>query len=112
MGNGLTCLQGPKMYIAYSSVEDGYYHGSTKLHLDMTDAVNIMVWTPGRQQPQHSYALWRIFPQAASSLICDFLRNHAGFTGSGHPIHSQSVYFTETMLDELEAQFGVRPFTI
>jgi JmjC domain, hydroxylase len=99
------------MYIAYGSIEDDQHHGSTKLHIDMTDAVNIMVWSSGRHEPRHSYALWRIFPQAASSVISDFLRD-TGFSGSGQPIHSQTVYFTETMLKELEARHGIRPFTI
>jgi lysine-specific demethylase 3 len=103
---------GPKMYIAYGSVEDDRHHGSTKLHLDMTDAVNIMVWASGAQGAQSNYALWRIFPQAASPLICNYLREHAGFVGPGHPIHSQSFYFTESMLKDLEAQHGIRPYTI
>ena len=102
---------GPKMYIAYSSIEDGRHHGSTKLHIDITDAVNIMVWSsPTRQQS--NYALWRIFPQTASAAICEYLRKHAGFTGPGHPIHSQTIYSTDSMLMELEAKYGVRPFTI
>ena len=100
------------MYIAYGSVEDNIHHGSTKLHIDMTDAVNIMVWASDRTQQQQRYALWRIFPQAASHLICQFLWDHAGFSGPGHPIHSQGVYFTEDMLSELEARTGIRPFTI
>jgi JmjC domain, hydroxylase len=100
------------MYIAHSSVEDNQHNGSTKLHIDITDAVNIMVWAPSRQQEHH--ALWRIFPQAASPAICEYLRarNHGDLSDSEHPIHSQSVYFTEAMLEELEAQYGVRPFTI
>jgi lysine-specific demethylase 3 len=105
-------VTGPKMYIAHASVEDNIHHGSTKLHIDMTDAVNIMVWASDRREQQQRYALWRIFPQAASPLICQFLRVHTGFSGPGHPIHSQSVYFTEDMLAELEARTGVRPFTI
>lgn len=31
---------GPKMYAAYGSVK----HGTTNLHLDMSDAVNVMVY--------------------------------------------------------------------
>ena len=100
------------MYIAYGSVEDNFHHGSTKLHIDMTDAVNIMVWVSNRKDQQQSYALWRIFPHDASSLICQFLRANTGFSGPGNPIHAQGTYFTEDMLAELEKQTGVRPFTI
>jgi len=96
------------MYIAYSSIEDGQHHGSTKLHIDITDAINIMVWSSPISQ-QSDYALWRIFPQAASAAICEYSRNHAG---PGHPIHSQTIYFTESMLAELKALYGVQPFTI
>jgi hypothetical protein len=100
------------MYIANGSVEDGYHHGSTKLHIDMTDAVNIMVWTSDRRESESRYALWRIFSRTSSTHICDFLRDHGGFIGPGHPIHSQHAYFTESMLKELNLQFGVQPFTI
>ena len=96
------------MYIAYGSVEDDYHHGSTKLHIDMTDAVNIMVWASS----ETGYALWRIFPQAASSIVCNFLQTHAGLSGPLHPIHSQRFYFTPHMLAELERQHGIRPYTI
>jgi lysine-specific demethylase 3 len=108
----LTRSLGPKMYIAYRSVEDDYHHGSTKLHIDMTDAINIMVWSSDCQEPRDRYALWRIFPRTSSSLVCEFLRNRAVHAFDGHPIHSQSAYFTDSMLRELEAQHGVRPFTI
>ena len=96
------------MYIAYSSIEDGQHDGSTKLHIDITDAINIMVWSSPTSQ-QSDYALWRIFPQAASAAIWEYSRSHAG---PGHPIHSQTMYFTESMLVELKALYGVQPFTI
>jgi len=100
------------MYIAYGSVQDNSHHGSTKLHTDLTDAVNIMVWAAARQQGQQGHALWHIFPQAASPVICDYLKNHAGYSESGNPIHSQSIYFTPAMLDDLATRYGVRAFTI
>jgi lysine-specific demethylase 3 len=107
----LTRSLGPKMYIAYRSVEDDYHQGSTKLHIDVTDAINIMVWSSDCQEPRDRYALWRIFPWTSSSLVCEFLRNRAGHAFDGHPIHSQSAYFTDSMLRELDAQLGVRLFT-
>ena len=100
------------MYIAHKSIDDDDHHGSTKLHIDMTDAVNIMVWAPSTQG-EH-YALWRIFPQAASPIVCEFLRtrHHEKFPDAEHPIHSQAIYFTPSMLEELYVQYGILPFTI
>jgi hypothetical protein len=69
-----------------------------------------MLWASSHQT--QGCALWHIFPQAASSLICDYLRRHVGFSGPGHPIHSQCVYLTPGMLAALERLHEVRPFTI
>ena len=100
------------MYISRRSLGNDEHHGSTKLHIDMTDTVDIMVWAPSL--PGENYALWQIFPQAASPLICEFLRatHYGNLSDTEHPIHSQAVYFTPVMFEQLYAMCGIRPFTI
>ena len=90
----------------------GEHHSSTKFHIDMTDTVNIMVWAPSPRG--ENYTLWKIFPQAASPVIYEFLRaTHQGnLSDTEHPIHSQAVYFTPAMFEQLYTMCGLRPFTI
>jgi lysine-specific demethylase 3 len=92
-------------------VQDDHHHGSTKLHKDLTDAVNIMLWASMLAGGVPGSALWHIFPASASHIICRFLREQ-GFMGPGDPIHSQQVYFTPTMLELLFKQYGIQPWKI
>ncbi|KAF9487267.1 hypothetical protein BDN71DRAFT_1404986, partial [Pleurotus eryngii] len=93
---------GPKMYAAMASRQDDIHHGSTRLHMDMADAVNIMA-SNGR-------ALWHIFASEDSQQLRKFMTHR--FKGLGHdPIHAQQVYLTPCDLDALKAETGVVPFT-
>jgi JmjC domain, hydroxylase len=102
---------GPKTYNALASVQDNYHSGSTRLHKDLTDAVNVMLWAAEFAKDVPGCALWHIFPAAASCIINEFLRRR-GFTGLGDLIHLQQVYLTPALLDLLFEQTGVRPWTI
>jgi lysine-specific demethylase 3 len=42
--NNILLDAGPKTYNALASVQDNYHSGSTRLHKDLTDAVNAMLW--------------------------------------------------------------------
>ncbi|KDQ52149.1 hypothetical protein JAAARDRAFT_94499, partial [Jaapia argillacea MUCL 33604] len=57
-------------------------------------------------------ALWHIFCCEDSPNIRKFLRDNKHYWGSGDPIHSQNVYLTPELLDQLWQTYGVRPFTI
>ena len=104
-------LIGPKMYNATETAPDDQ-HGSTKLHKDLTDAVNIMLWAAKSEDGQPGCALWHIFPPSASFLLRKFLIDDCGFTGPGDPIHSQTIYLTQDMLQRLFQKYGIRPYTI
>ncbi|GBE89655.1 hypothetical protein SCP_1603190 [Sparassis crispa] len=108
--NGLAPDLGPKMYNAFASPQDNEHHGSTKLHMDVTDAVNIMLWAASNHDGKAGSALWHIFPASSVAVLRNFLREH-GFTALGDPIHSQSMYLTPGLLDLL-ATYGVRPYVI
>jgi hypothetical protein len=100
------------MYNAYGTMQDDTHHGSTRLHMDLTDAVNIMLWAAPLPDGKPGCALWHIFPAEASSSLRTFMRNDLSFDQPGDPIHSQSIYLTPGMLDTLATKYNVRPFTI
>jgi JmjC domain, hydroxylase len=99
------------MYNAYASQQDDGHHGSTNLHMDITDAVNIMLWA-AEKDGNAGYALWHIFPASSSPTLRKFLRDVAGFTDPGDPIHSQSFYLTPGLLKRLADDYGVASYTI
>ena len=103
---------GPKMYNAYGTLQDNKHHGSTRLHMDLTDAVNIMLWAAPLPDGRPGCALWHIFPADTSSRIRTFMKNEGQFNEPGDPIHSQSMYLTPGMLDILAVKYSVHPFTI
>jgi lysine-specific demethylase 3 len=86
-------------------------HGSTKLHMDITDAVNIMVWLEPDSDGEPGTALWHIWSPSASLALswCLWLE---GFNGPGHPVHSQLIYVDEDMHHHLWTKYKVRPHVI
>ncbi|KIM87080.1 hypothetical protein PILCRDRAFT_31089, partial [Piloderma croceum F 1598] len=82
---------GPKMYNACETAPDDQHQGSTKLHGDLTDAVNIMLWAAKNADGTPGCALWHIFPATALAFFRNFLIEVCGFTGPGDPIHSQLI---------------------
>ncbi|KAF7975057.1 hypothetical protein HWV62_10557 [Athelia sp. TMB] len=82
---------GPKAYIAQGTKYDDNHSSSTLLHMDLTSAVNVMVWAADIEPEVSGYALWHIFPADLSNILRKFLISHAGYKGLGDPIHSQTV---------------------
>jgi hypothetical protein len=103
---------GPKMYNANASILDNSHSGSTYLHLDITDALNVMLWAANLEGGHSGYAVWHIFRAEDALKLRQFLWKHAGFKGPGDPIHSQYIYLTPALLQLLYDLFGIRPFTI
>lgn len=97
------------MYIAMAIL--GIY-ASTKLHMDLTDAVNLMVWAGKGRDGQPGYALWHIFDASATSLLRQYIYEKLGFEGPGDPIHSQTVYLTPKDIEILATEYGVQAYTI
>jgi hypothetical protein len=86
-------------------------YGSTKLHKDITDAINVMVWAAQCSDGKPGYALWRLFHPSVSHIVLRFLHEE-GFVGPEDLINAQCVYFDEDMLERLAIRHGVRPHTI
>jgi hypothetical protein len=86
-------------------------HGSTHLHKDMTDAVNMMVWAANLPDGSPGYALWHLFPPAIAHILRQFLKEE-GLDGPGDIINAQCVYLGTGLLDRLADRYNVRPFVI
>lgn len=98
---------GPKVYMALKSKQEDGYSGSTRLHCDLCDAINIMVFS----SPSSGTALWHIFRAADSHKIRAFIRRFYNCT-LDDPIHSQHYYFGPSDLEALGKHCGVVPYTI
>jgi hypothetical protein len=98
---------GPKMYIAY---KDRSGSGSTRLHLDASDAVNLMVHTEPRIT---GYAEWFIFTRADTGRLREYLwpLEDTVSQPAEDPIHGQKVFLTHDRLRELSTH-GIVPFII
>ena len=114
---------GPKMYNAFPAVDflpetenegqvTGEVKGTTNLHLDITDAINILVYaspTPDsltctsslhltRTIPPETAAIWDIFPPKSAPRIRKFLHEHCDTQNTDDPIHRQLFYLSEQHL--------------
>ncbi|KAF8869472.1 hypothetical protein BD779DRAFT_1457360 [Infundibulicybe gibba] len=101
---------GPKMYVA---TKDHTQAGSTRLHMDVTSAVNILVYDSKYGTPTNDEggATWHIFRPEDSGAICNYIRSKFPNADSPNPIHAQETYLDKGMIEEL-LSLGVRPFRI
>ncbi|KAJ1977560.1 hypothetical protein H4R35_002249 [Dimargaris xerosporica] len=112
---------GPKMYTAYGSDDGIQGKGTTNLHLDMADAVNLMVHcspdfhasTNGAPQ-RRGAAVWDIFHVDDLPKIRRFLRHHqeTQLAMCEDPIHDQSIYLNRELRGQLFQAEGVRGWRI
>ncbi|KAH9915967.1 uncharacterized protein BXZ73DRAFT_54039, partial [Epithele typhae] len=101
--NGNTPDLGPKLYIATGDPSNS--HGTTKLHLDVTDAVNILTYAP---EPSKPAAVWHLFPPESLASLRQYLLIISQWSeADGDPIHSQQIYVTEDMCTVLKLQYNV-----
>jgi hypothetical protein len=102
------------MYNAHGDPANNLRHGSTRLHLDVTGAVNIMLYAADQLDGSPGGALWHIFGPEATPILRQFMREEAaGATEEpGDPIHNQSTYLTPSLLETLSQRYGLHPYTI
>ncbi|OLL23307.1 Lysine-specific demethylase 3A [Neolecta irregularis DAH-3] len=100
---------GPKMYIAYPSSDDIGGKGTTNLHLDMTDAINIMVHAV-ENPDKKGCAVWDIFSALDTDKIRRFLLEKFPKMNCDDPIHRQQHYLTTDQLKELSYEYGVQSY--
>jgi hypothetical protein len=93
--------------MALKSCQADGYSGSTRLHCDLCDAVNLMVFS----SPPTGTALWHIFKASDSLSIWTYIREFYGCT-LNDPIHSQHYYLGPADLNRLAELHGVAPYAI
>ncbi|KAG6816878.1 hypothetical protein H0H87_002199, partial [Tephrocybe sp. NHM501043] len=68
---------GPKMYNAMATTQEAGSKGSTRLHMDMADAVNIMTYAAPASDGSQGCAAWDLFRAEDSDALRRFLAEHA-----------------------------------
>ncbi|CAG0916282.1 unnamed protein product [Notodromas monacha] len=112
---------GPKMYIAYGSAGNPML-GTTNLHLDISDAVNVMAYVGSSGELQDELKM-NVMAYVGSSgelqdelknapVIRRFLRKIAAEKGhrvkaDSDPIHDQQTYLDDTLRERLREEYGV-----
>ncbi|KAI0067318.1 hypothetical protein BV25DRAFT_1794905, partial [Artomyces pyxidatus] len=102
---------GPKMYIAHGTLQSEDCRGSTRLHLDLTSAVNIAIYAGNTIDGAPGYALWHLFPPSSLERVRKYIREVVD-DSIGDPIHNQNTYLTPSMLRTLAEEYDVVPYTI
>ncbi|KAJ7489494.1 Clavaminate synthase-like protein, partial [Mycena latifolia] len=113
--NALPPDLGPKMYNTHANFTASDCQGSTHLHMDMADAVNIMTYaSPSSNGP--SAAAWDLYHAEDSDKLRSFIRRHfltdKGDPIQGDPIHSQQVYLNDARRQQLWEEEQVRGYCI
>jgi lysine-specific demethylase 3 len=104
---------GPKMYNALASHLGEGSKGTTKLHMDMADAVNIMTYAEPCPDGSPGCAAWDLFRARDSEAIRTYLRNKFPKQSAvTDPIHSQQTYLDEVMRQELWQFYNVMSYRI
>ncbi|CAA7269026.1 unnamed protein product [Cyclocybe aegerita] len=121
---------GPKMYNAMASTQEPGTKGSTRLHMDMADALNVMLYATPCEDGTPGYAAWDLFKAEDSDKIRAYLRKKFGPGGAGaktgdkasaaaqaqlmthDPIHGQQFYLDAEMRMELAQACDVRAIRI
>ncbi|KAG6871870.1 hypothetical protein C0995_015574 [Termitomyces sp. Mi166 len=76
---------GPKMYNAMATTQEAGSKGSTRLHMDMADALNIMTYAAPAPDGSQGCAAWDLFRAEDSDKIRGFLAEHARSASSTNP---------------------------
>jgi len=98
---------GPKMYNAMASFESQGSKGTTRLHMDMADAVNIMLFSAPTPDGRPGTAAWDLYKAEDSAKLRKFLRKKFKGQYQHDPIHSQQFYMDTQMRQELLDDYGV-----
>ncbi|KAL4082085.1 hypothetical protein V8B97DRAFT_161135 [Scleroderma yunnanense] len=103
---------GPKMYNAMASYESAGSKGSTRLHMDMADALNIMTYAALTPDGKPGCAAWDLFRACDSEKLRHFLRRKFKGSYQHDPIHSQQFYLDTQLRKELFDMYGVKSHRI
>ncbi|KAJ7477207.1 hypothetical protein B0H11DRAFT_2030245 [Mycena galericulata] len=102
---------GPKMYNANANLEKSDNKGSTRLHMDMADALNIMTYAAPDPDGGEGRAAWDLFRAEDSDLIRQFMRVKFSLNAKD-PIHTQQVYLDDDARRELWDLHRVKSYRV
>jgi lysine-specific demethylase 3 len=119
------------MYNSLASSQEPGSKGSTRLHMDMADALNVMLYASKCKDGTEGYAVWDLFKAEDSDKLRRFLRRRFGQPkngsqglgiggGSGNggiviahdPIHGQQFYLDVELRQALFDECGVKSYRI
>ncbi|PPQ71721.1 hypothetical protein CVT24_007891 [Panaeolus cyanescens] len=120
---------GPKMYNSFASSQEAGSKGSTRLHMDMADALNVMLFAAPCKDGSEGYAAWDLFRAEDSDKIRKFLRQkfatpaaaarphtndglQTQITLAHDPIHGQQFYLDVQLRQELWERYGVKSYRV
>ena len=89
----------------YSALRDIKGVGSTRLHMDVAPALNILTYADSQED-----VLWRVFARKDTERVTTWMRKRYGI--KGHPIHQQQFFLTDDDLADLWEELQIRPYTI
>ncbi len=95
------------MYNAMASFESQGSKGSTRLHMDMADAINIMTYASPTPDGRPGCAAWDIFRAEDTPRLRKFLRKKFKGQYQHDPIHSQQFYLDSSLRQELYKDYNV-----
>jgi lysine-specific demethylase 3 len=85
----------------------------TRLHMDVADAINIMLYASPRSDGQPGCAVWDLFRAQDADTIRAFLQEKfGGKVYFEDPIHSQVFYLDSALRKELADEYGVVGFRV
>lgn len=100
------------MYNAMASSEKAGSKGSTRLHMDMSDALNIMTYASPARDGSPGTAAWDLFRVEDSDKIRAFLKDKFRGQFLHDPIHSQQIYLDEALRRELWEKWNVISYRV
>src|SRR5271168_890369 len=71
------------MYNSMASSQEPGSKGSTRLHMDMADALNVMLYASKCEDGTEGYAVWDLFRAEDSDKLRGFLRKKFGQPQNG-----------------------------
>ncbi|KAI9437080.1 hypothetical protein BJY52DRAFT_1107277, partial [Lactarius psammicola] len=105
---GLPPDLGPKVYFALATKQDDGHHGSTRLHCDLTDAVNVCVFAAQQNVGSPGGARWDIFSPEDTTQLRKILSVHPE---PEDPVLAQNTYLDPARLRELELKHNIKAYT-
>lgn len=100
------------MYNAMRSNQAPGSKGSTRLHMDMSDALNIMTYAAPAPDGSPGRAAWDLFNSEDSEKLRAFLRKKFKGQFQHDPIHSQQFYLDEALRRELWEEYQVKSYRV